>query len=562
MKLKLGTKINLIFLVILCIFAISISLPVNIEIREGIKAFAVEKAKSDLNIAYRYIDETYQGEWQIKDGKLYKGSLLMNDNFDLVDKIASDTGGTITIFQEDTRVATNVMLENGERAVGTKVSEVVAESVLKNKEMYFGEAEVAGHIYQTAYKPLLNKEGEVVGIFYVGAPQNIIDSIVSKIFKSFLIILLIIVALAIIVITIFSKRLKKRLLNISSVLKVASQGDFTHTIVDNTGDELSDVSKSFNQMSNNMKELINEVTNNFQTVETASNELLWNAKETASSTENVTEAVQGIVDNMVKQQRMVEDSAHAINEMTIGIGQVSENVTNVANTSLNTINTAKNGQQSINKIINQMEAIYKSNAETNEVIHELETQSIEISKITEAITAISQQTNLLALNAAVEAARAGEHGKGFSIVADEVRKLSEETNDSAGLISSIVETIQRDIVKAAQLMNHTHEEIENGIELVKDTGVTFRNIVSSFEYTNEGIQELSAVSEEMATSMEKINSTIDSITKLAKTTTEEADMIFNITEEQLALTAQVAEAAENLTKDSNKLRKVIEQFSV
>lgn len=562
MKLKLGTKINLMFLTILLIFAVSVGISVNDNVRDGIKEFAVEKAKSDLNIAYRYIDETIIGEWHIKDGKLYKGSTLMNDNFEIVDKIGSDTGGTITIFQGDTRIATNVILENGDRAVGTKVSEVVAEAVLKNKDFYFGEANVAGHIYQTAYKPLLNEEGDVVGIFYVGAPQNIIDNVVTKILKNFLVILFVIILISFAVITIFSNRIKKRLLNITSVLKDAGQGDFTKTLVDNTNDELSDVSTSFNQMASSMKELINEVTNSSSLVETASNELLWNAKETSDSTQNVTDSVQMIVENMAKQQEMVEDSANAINEITMGINQVSENALNVADASLTSINTAVSGQQSVENIINQMAEIYKSNVETTEVIKELESQSIEIGKIIEAITAISNQTNLLALNAAIEAARAGEHGKGFAVVAEEVRKLSEETNNSASLISTIVEAIQKDIVKAAEMMDHTHGEIESGIKLVKDTGTTFQQIVSSFEVANDGIQELSAISEEMAASMEKINSSIKSVAKLAKTTSEDADAIFNITEEQIALTEQVADAASMLTGKAETLRKVIERFKI
>lgn len=562
MKLKLGTKINLMFLTILLIFAVSVGISVNDNVRDGIKEFAVEKAKSDLNIAYRYIDETIIGEWHIKDGKLYKGSTLMNDNFEIVDKIGSDTGGTITIFQGDTRIATNVILENGDRAVGTKVSEVVAEAVLKNKDFYFGEANVAGHIYQTAYKPLLNEEGDVVGIFYVGAPQNIIDNVVTKILKNFLVILFVIILISFAVITIFSNRIKKRLLNITSVLKDAGQGDFTKTLVDNTNDELSDVSTSFNQMASSMKELINEVTNSSSLVETASNELLWNAKETSASTQNVTDSVQMIVENMAKQQEMVEDSANAINEITMGINQVSENALNVADASLTSMNTAVSGQQSVENIINQMAEIYKSNVETTEVIKELESQSIEIGKIIEAITAISNQTNLLALNAAIEAARAGEHGKGFAVVAEEVRKLSEETNNSASLISTIVEAIQKDIVKAAEMMDHTHGEIESGIKLVKDTGTTFQQIVSSFEVANDGIQELSAISEEMAASMEKINSSIKSVAKLAKTTSEDADAIFNITEEQIALTEQVADAASMLTGKAETLRKVIERFKI
>ncbi|UTW68805.1 cache domain-containing protein [Anaerobacillus sp. HL2] len=50
----------------------------------------------------------------------------MSGNFNIVDEIADMTNGTVTIFLGDTRVATNVILEDGQRAVGTQVSQIPA----------------------------------------------------------------------------------------------------------------------------------------------------------------------------------------------------------------------------------------------------------------------------------------------------------------------------------------------------------------------------------------------------------------------------------------------------
>lgn len=199
-----------------------------------------------------------------------------------------------------------------------------------------------------------------------------------------------------------------------------------------------------------------------------------------------------------------------------------------------------------------MSAIYDSNVETNTVISNLKERSVEIGKIVGAITDISNQTNLLALNAAIESARAGEHGKGFAVVAGEVRKLSEQSTKSAQHISTIVEAIQQYTAKVAQLMEHTHQEIENGITVVKNTGGTFYEIVSAIEVANTGIQELSTISEGMTASMQEINASLESVAHLAKTTAEE----------QLALTEQVTYSAEILTTESKELRDSIKRFKV
>ncbi|WP_353050044.1 cache domain-containing protein [Bacillus sp. ISL-39] len=185
LKFKLGTKINLIVISIVLLLSVIIGGVVVSEVTKGIETFAIEKAKGDLSLSDRYIRNKFPGDWEIKNGELYRGETKFNENFELVDTIGEDTGDTVTIFQGDTRIATNVLV-NGNRNIGTKVSPEVAEVVLKQGKNYYGAAEVAGNMYQTAYMPLKSKSGKTVGIFYVGAPQSIIDEILSNFMVKFL----------------------------------------------------------------------------------------------------------------------------------------------------------------------------------------------------------------------------------------------------------------------------------------------------------------------------------------------------------------------------------------
>jgi hypothetical protein len=54
---------------------------------------------------------------------IYFGATKINNNFDLVDKVTQQAGGTATIFvksgDEYVRVATNVKKDDGSRAIGT-----------------------------------------------------------------------------------------------------------------------------------------------------------------------------------------------------------------------------------------------------------------------------------------------------------------------------------------------------------------------------------------------------------------------------------------------------------
>ena len=560
-KLKLAGKINLMFIAIILIFAGSIGIVLNNKIREGIEQFAIEKAKSDLALSYRYMDEMYPGEWSIQNNELYKGTKKINEDYTFVDQIGQDTGGTITIFQQDTRVSTNVLVD-GQRAIGTKVSDEVKNVVITNKETYYGEANVAGNIYQAAYQPLLDESKNVVGIFYVGAPQNIIDEIIGAILKALIIIFVIVLLIAVAGITLFTKRINKRLNNIVAVVNDAGNGQFTKKLVDHSTDELANVADSFNEMTSKLKQLIVDVEASAKHVEYTTDDLKQLANANANSTNEVVKEVQEISTNINNQQQTIEQTVVAINEMTEGITHVADNATQAAEVSLQSIDKAKEGYQTVEALIEQMDSISHSNLISNKVLADLEKRSQEVGKIIEAISSISSQTNLLALNAAIEAARAGEHGKSFAVVADEVRNLSSQSNNSAILIANIVDAIQQDTKQLVQMMGNTNDEISNGLTSVKNTGTKFEEIVTSIEFSNTGIQELSAIAEEMNASMQEIHATIENVASLSRYTTEGTTSILNTVDHQKGITQQVEQATQKLTDESQQLEAVLKKFTI
>ncbi len=73
----------------------------------------------------------------------------------------------------------------------------------------------------------------------------------------------------------------------------------------------------------------------------------------------------------------------------------------------------------------------RSQAESVNVVAELERHAANIGEIVKAVARIADQSNSMPLNAAIEAARPGKYGKGFAVVADEVRPLAETSEQSA-----------------------------------------------------------------------------------------------------------------------------------
>ncbi|WP_091614108.1 hypothetical protein [Marinococcus luteus] len=72
-KLTLGTKLSILMTAVLIGFSIVIGFITFDQIKKGVEETAVEKAVSDLNLGYEYINSEYPGEWRIEDGNLMKG---------------------------------------------------------------------------------------------------------------------------------------------------------------------------------------------------------------------------------------------------------------------------------------------------------------------------------------------------------------------------------------------------------------------------------------------------------------------------------------------------------
>jgi len=138
------------------------------------------KAQADLATCGEIIDIKYPGSWSVRDGDLYKGPLKISLNNDIVDHLALLTGDTVTIFLEETRVATTVRGSNGERVIGTQVSANVAQTVLKNGQTYLGEADVVDQLYQAGYVPLRAENGNIIGMFYVGISHAYEQQFIAK----------------------------------------------------------------------------------------------------------------------------------------------------------------------------------------------------------------------------------------------------------------------------------------------------------------------------------------------------------------------------------------------
>jgi methyl-accepting chemotaxis protein len=254
--------------------------------------------------------------------------------------------------------------------------------------------------------------------------------------------------------------------------------------------------------------------------------------------------------------------SRTVEEMSIGIQQISNNTVSVSANAKSASEKATEGGQAIQTAVEQMHSIHETVNGLSKVVEGLGDRSNEIGKIIGVITNIADQTNLLALNAAIEAARAGEHGRGFAVVADEVRKLAEQSAQSAEQISHLITNIQGDTDKAMASMEVATKEVTSGIGVVNIAGDSFGEITGEINKLTGQIEEVSAAVQQMAAGSEQMSHTVKSITEIAQSTAVGTQEVAVATQQQSIAMKEITSASNYLTKTAEDLEKLIGQFKV
>ncbi len=197
-------------------------------------------------------------------GVLYGGTLL-NRNYSIVDKVKDIVYhgrkydgkdiGTVTIFQKDLRISTNVKNKDNKRAIGTRVSEEVYNCVLGRGLPWVDSAFVVNDWYKTAYEPIKDIDGQIVGMLYVGTLEQPFSDIARNTMLIFLIIISATIVLAVILSFILAICISMPLANLHDATAKLSAGELGVVVDTKTAaTELNIFAESFNEMSAKLNE--------------------------------------------------------------------------------------------------------------------------------------------------------------------------------------------------------------------------------------------------------------------------------------------------------------------
>ena len=564
MELNLSIKgklvlviVSLVFLATIGITAFSIS-----TFRSGINTVAQEKLPSDLALSKLIVDKSFPGEWSIKDNKLYKGESLINDTT-IVDQIGELANDNVTIFQGNTRIATNVKKADGTRAVGTTVAPGVEQITLKEGKTYTGEAVVVGVTNQTIYEPIKDKQGNIIGMMFIGVPSSLVNTLVTRLTTQIIIFILIELLIAAVLIWVIVSRSLRRLHNIVKAADQVAQGNLSLNLLNsNEKDEFGQLSSSFNAMTVNLRNLVQRVFESSEQVAESSREMLIITEQNSEASTQIAVSIEKVATGSESQVSSVAETANAIEQLSARTQQVADTSNDIALLTARTAQTTEKGQEAINKVVMQMDSINQKTGQVQQSVQKLAESSDQIGEIINVITGITEQTNLLALNAAIEAARAGEQGRGFAVVADEVRKLAEQSKEAAQQIAMLIQANGENIYEAVRAMDDEIKDVQAGISIVDTAGKSFLEITELVLQVSNQLQEISATTQEMASGTEQIVSSIQDIDRISQVTANQTQTVSAAIEEQTASLEQINISSSGLVAMVQDLQKIVHTFKL
>ena len=397
----------------------------------------------------------------------------------IVDRAVSYAGGNATLFVYDdasnqfVRRTTNVKKENGERAVGTQLApDHPGQAVLRKGQAYKGPAVLFGKSFMTAYYPVMNPSGKVIGILYVGIAMAEFEVMLAQTIKTMAIAAGIAALLVMLLTMLIVRRVTKPLTSVTASLTAIAEGK-------------SDCHRLRRPPRRDRRDRAHRRRVQEQRAGTPAH-----AQRAGCGRGRCRRAAQGGAapfrrrlpdrgrrhhregDDLFRRVRAHRAPAHRDRAHHRRTVRRSASASETASEHVRTAAAASDElSSSIGEITRRVqesngiaaEAVRQAEA-TDQRMTELSQAGTRIGDVVKLITTIAEQTNLLALNATIEAARAGDAGRGFAVVAQEVKSLAGQTAKATEEISSQIANMQlatEESVAAIKAIGQTIERISD-----------------------------------------------------------------------------------------------------
>ncbi|TCM25437.1 MULTISPECIES: methyl-accepting chemotaxis protein [Novosphingobium] len=558
----LSAKVTLMAVAALVLLSAAIFLGTRFLLVSSAREQGTERLDTNMRVAWSVLRQNGLDN-SLREGRLYAGEVVLNDNNAAVDRMKELVGGTATIFMGDTRVATNVLNEQGGRALGSRLAAgPVHDEVLDAGKPYRGETEILGKRYFAAYDPIKDRSGKVIGILFVGVSADEFYAHVNSLGWNILLVAVLVTALAAAGYMRGARKLFAPLETAEAAMGHLAEGQLDIEITGtDRPDEIGGIARALvvfrdaaiakeaadaqqRQVVQTLASSLAELSSGDLTAEIARafpdgyEELRRNYNAALSELRGLigaasasTAAIRGgsfeIAQASEDLARRTEASAASLEQSSAALAEIDNRLKAGANAASQTvaradeaIATVGGGRDVAAEAVGAMRRVAESATNIDSVI--------------EGLDKIAFQTRVLAMNAAVEAGRAGEAGRGFAVVAD--------------LVSALAMRSEEEARSAREQLTVTQAEIVTAVGAVERVDGAFENIAGDVGQVHQLLGGMAAGNRASATSVSEITAAIGAM---------------NIaTQQNAAMVEQASAAARSLTDEVDRLTAHASQFKV
>lgn len=523
--------------------------------------------------------------------------IIINDEIVGVIEVGTDLGSDDFLYRFPDTVGCDISIIKYNSVIHTTMDNFQGKQIdkkiykrLLNGETIYGTFKINNNSYTGIYFPFDLKQQIYIFVCEDDSSMNKACNTIS-LFIAFVEIACNLIVLLIIILLILKFVLKPMKKTYEAIKGLSSgEADLTYRLPVKGNDEISQLCTGVNTFIETLQNLMLELKNESETINSIVSELSTTSQETAAATTQIMANIESVKNQAKVQANAVENTTAIITESNTSMSVLKDNI--MAQTSditessaaieqmIGNINAVSSSTNKMTEAFSKLAASITEGsnnvAACSDIIRRIEEKSKLLGEANQTISSIAEQTNLLAMNAMIESAHAGEAGKGFAVVADEIRKLAESSSEQAANIELNIQDIVQLIDEGGNLSNLSQESFKsiNAQVTIVDPLVSQINGAMD-EQTSGSSQILESLvnmknesltvdenSKVVDTGIKNINTDMSSVNEISSTILGSMDEMAAGSQQISRGTQQVSELAVQTSEAMAAINKMIGKFKV